>query len=237
MELALQDEGVVPTVISTADAVKGAVPLAHQRCLVLKVHGDYLDDRIKNTEEELSSYDAAVDSYLDRIFDEFGLIICGWSGDWDPALRAAIDRSPSRRYATYWAMRGQPSTHADGLINRRGATAIAIDSADRFFGDLEGKIRSLEELSAPSTLSVAAAVAAVKRYASDPQHRIRLNDLLVAEATDLSKKSLELPVNRLPNYEEAMQQRFVAYDALTQTMREALYTASFWAESYHHDIV
>lgn len=91
METALQDEGIVPTAISTPDATRGAAPLVHQRCVVLKLHGDYLDDRIKNTEDELSSYDPALDAYLDRVLDEFGLIVCGWSGEWDPGL---ADRHP-----------------------------------------------------------------------------------------------------------------------------------------------
>src|SRR5689334_21859676 len=56
-ERALEAAGVSPIVISTADAVDGAVPLVHARCTVIKVHGDYLDVRIKNTPEELAKYD------------------------------------------------------------------------------------------------------------------------------------------------------------------------------------
>ena len=33
------------------------LPLVHQRCCVVKLHGDYLDTRIKNTPEELAAYD------------------------------------------------------------------------------------------------------------------------------------------------------------------------------------
>ena len=54
---------------------------------MIKLHGDYLDTRIKNTEPELAAYDKALDEMLDRIFDEYGLIVSGWSGDWDIALR------------------------------------------------------------------------------------------------------------------------------------------------------
>ncbi|WP_224741452.1 recombinase family protein [Bradyrhizobium sp. 2S1] len=35
---------------------------------------------------------------LDRIIDEHGLIVSGWSADWDPALRAALTRAPTRGY-------------------------------------------------------------------------------------------------------------------------------------------
>jgi hypothetical protein len=56
LETALRDEGIEPTVIRSDDDLKGAVPLIHTRCCIFKIHGDYLDTRIRNTEIELSSY-------------------------------------------------------------------------------------------------------------------------------------------------------------------------------------
>src|SRR5260370_28889674 len=49
LEQALEALGISPTVISTSDALKGALPLTHARCTVIKVHGDYRDTRIKHT--------------------------------------------------------------------------------------------------------------------------------------------------------------------------------------------
>ena len=100
MEFALADIGIVPTILSTPDQVHGALPLIHTHCCLFKVHGDYLDTRIRNTPQELATYPAEFDALLDRIFDEFGLVICGWSADWDEALRNAILRSQARRFAT-----------------------------------------------------------------------------------------------------------------------------------------
>ncbi len=48
MEQALQAAGVVPSVISSTDDIRGAKPLAQSACTVFKVHGDYLDIRLKN---------------------------------------------------------------------------------------------------------------------------------------------------------------------------------------------
>jgi hypothetical protein len=70
---ALESLGIVPTVISTPDAMEGALPLAHTACTIIKVHGDYLDSRIKNTPAELSHYDSRVNRLLDQVFDEYGL--------------------------------------------------------------------------------------------------------------------------------------------------------------------
>jgi hypothetical protein len=106
IETALHEAGVNPIVISTADGVEGAPPLAHSPCTLLKLHGDYIDMRIKNTPAELASYDPRITALLDRILDEYGLVVCGWSGEWDMALRDAISRRKSRRYTLYWAAHG-----------------------------------------------------------------------------------------------------------------------------------
>ncbi len=96
METALRERGVEPTVVSSVDALVGAEPITHSRCYVLKLHGDYKDARILNTDKELSAYPKQINALLDRIFDEHGLIICGWSGEWDEALRRAMLRAPNR---------------------------------------------------------------------------------------------------------------------------------------------
>jgi NAD-dependent SIR2 family protein deacetylase len=68
MERALEAEGVNPVVVSTPDAAEGAPPVQHARCTIVKVHGDYLDARIKNTPAELASYDPRMDALLDKTF-------------------------------------------------------------------------------------------------------------------------------------------------------------------------
>jgi hypothetical protein len=113
-ERALEEVGVSPTVIASPDAAEGALPLAHSECTVLKLHGDYLDTRIKNTAEELSSYDERIDRLLGQVFDEYGLVVCGWSGKWDEALISAFERCESRRFSTYWAAyQGEVSEQAE----------------------------------------------------------------------------------------------------------------------------
>ena len=49
----------------------------------MKVNGDYLNASTKNTEDELASYDPRIEMLLDRILDEYGLVVCGWSAEWD----------------------------------------------------------------------------------------------------------------------------------------------------------
>lgn len=74
LEHALQDRGVTPKVISTAEVARGAPPLSQTDAVILKVNGDYKETNIKNTPEELEEYDPAIREKLDTVFDEYGLI-------------------------------------------------------------------------------------------------------------------------------------------------------------------
>ena len=172
LETALEAEGVRPTVLSTTDAIKGSLPIQHTSCCVVKVHGDYMDTRIRNTPSELAKYEKPIDELLDRVLDEFGLIVCGWSAEWDLALRAAIERCPNRRFTTYWCSKGSLNGQAERLARLRKAEVLSIQSADEFFGELYEKIISLESLSANHPLSSKLAAATVKRYVSNPERKI-----------------------------------------------------------------
>lgn len=182
LEQALVAAGVEPTVISSDDTLAGAVPLIHARCTVLKLHGDYLDTRIRNIDTELSSYTPAMDRFLDQIFDTFGLIVCGWSGEWDTALRAAVIRAPGRRYPTYWAAFGEPAALAMDLIHHRGARVVSITGGDPFFMKLGNTIDALREANRPHPTSVQLLVTQARRTCSDDSHAIAWADLLVSEA-------------------------------------------------------
>jgi hypothetical protein len=181
LEQALAELGMTATVIASADQVSGALPLVHAGPTIVKLHGDYMDTRIRNTLGELSAYEPQIDSLLDQILDEFGLIVCGWSGEWDVALKAAIDRAPSRRFPMYWAARGTPVVAAQLLIDRRAGRIAQIDGADEFFDTLEQRVQAIETLRRPHPLSADIAVAMLKEYLPEERHQIRLRDLLNGE--------------------------------------------------------
>lgn len=152
MENALRERGIEPTVVSSVDALKGAEPLTHSACYILKLYGDYKDARILNTESELSGYPQQYDGLLDRILDEHGLIICGWSGEWDHALRAAFLRAPNRRYSVFWAARGSIGSGAQELVDHCAARIIPITDADSFFSTLHLQVETLSRHLEPHDL-------------------------------------------------------------------------------------
>jgi hypothetical protein len=224
LERALDAVGVVPTVIATPDAAEGALPMAHVPCTIIKVHGDYLDARIRNTIGELSEYDERIDKLLDRVFDEYGLVVCGWSADWDAALVAAIERCPTHRFTTYWAARSDPGDRAGDLIALRRATSVQIDSADAFFAELEEKVTALHDLGDVHPESAAIAVAAAKRYLPNDQHRIRLHDLLFNEAA-----RAEQTPTPLGGSQDEYLQLVAEHEHVCDTLAHLMATVSYWA--------
>jgi hypothetical protein len=150
LENALRERGIEPTIVASADALAGAEPITHSACYILKLHGDYKDARILNTDSELTAYPTQYDTLLDRIFDEFGLIVCGWSGEWDHALRAALLRAPNRRYPVYWATRGTIAAITGGTDSDSQKANVG-DHSGEFLVDLALRSASMPHVRYPSS--------------------------------------------------------------------------------------
>lgn len=182
LEKALEAEGIVPDVASTPDALKGLRPLQHSPITIIKLHGDYRDGRIKNTAQELAKYDSRMNKLLDRILDEYGLIVCGWSAEWDEALRNALSRAQGRRYTTYWAAYGELKEDAQRLVDHRQAETVQITGADDFFYQLQQGVTALQTSNQRHPLSIPVAVERVKKLLPNPEAKIELRDLFQDEA-------------------------------------------------------
>jgi len=237
MEQALEGAGVIPMVVSTPDAVEGVLPLMHSKCTVLKVHGDYLDTRIKNSPAELANYDQRVGDLLDRLLDECGLLVCGWSAEWDTALREATERCKSRRFTTYWAMRGEPGDAAKQLIAFRRAQVIETEGADHFFPELAEKVGALQDLDRPHPLSAKVAVAQAKKYLAEHKYRIQLHDLLMQEVERIVEEAAprNYPVTESFKNEDIVK-RIAAFEALSETAIGIISIGCYWGDREHRPL-
>ncbi|MCF8097218.1 MAG: SIR2 family protein [Desulfarculaceae bacterium] len=237
LEHALQQRGLQPTVISTPDGASGAIPLAHSDCTILKVNGDYLDERIKNAPNELSNYARPIASLLKRIFDEYGLIVCGWSADWDHALRAAIERHSGRRFSTYWAIRNKKSDIASKTIKLINAEPINISDANSFFTDIKENINSLEEFERPHPLSTKIAVNSLKRYIQSEQ-TIRLHDLVMsASGQSIGELLKDKYSYNMPIDSELAIKRIRTYENDIEVLLNLMAYGFFWAKTEHLSIL
>lgn len=194
MEQALDAAGVAPQIIARPEAVNGMAPLAHADATVIKLHGDYKDLGSLNTPEELSAYPEQWTTLLAQVFDEYGLIISGWSADWDTALVGALDASPNRRYPLYWDSRSSKGESAQRVLTNRSGLILPTSGADELFGGLVESTAALERLSQPP-LTTAMAVARLKRYLPDPVRRIDLHDLVMDAANGVAQHIAEQPLD------------------------------------------
>lgn len=229
LERALDSVGVNPTVVATSDQVKGMLPLPHVQCLVFKIHGDYLDTRIRNTPEELAAYDVATNRLLNRVLTEFGLVVCGWSAEWDVALADAIARNTRFRFSTYWLAKGDLAQRAKDLVAHRHAIVVPVESADAAFADLDVQVDALTTGRLAAPISASLAVSAVKKFLSEPRYRIQLEDLVTRElgeavrATSTQAMSLGAPKPEKKEYVDRVQRMEAACAKLAASVAAGAY--------------
>jgi hypothetical protein len=115
LERALQARGLEPVVV-TSDADRAAAPpREHSACFVLKPHGDYLQQTIRNTAAELAILEPGVTEELQDVLDRYGIVVIGYSGS-DEAIAEAM-RARKSRYGLYWVARGRATCRG---ASRRG---------------------------------------------------------------------------------------------------------------------
>lgn len=233
LEQALNDRGITPTVISTPEAAAGATPLAHADAVILKVNGDYKETNIKNTSSELNEYDSAVRSLLNQVFDEYGLIVCGWSGRWDTALRNAVLECESRRYSTFWAYHGDLEDDAEELVEHRDGISLQIEGASAFFSELRENVQALEAAEAGAPLTREVARERVKRYMTREERKIDLADLIQEETERVRNRLFDEAAYPLDSTwdGDAIEARLDAYDSEIETLFIASSTCAYWGPS------
>jgi hypothetical protein len=143
------------------------------------LHGDYRDPNSLNTSEELSKYTDAKSEILKRVLDEYGLIVCGWSAEWDVALRDAIYGTVNRRYAMYWAAYGEPTAEAKELIQHRGAQRIDIEGADEFFDSIGRNVEAIKNAKRSNPLSIEVLIERTKKLIPNESSFIELEELIL----------------------------------------------------------
>lgn len=229
IEAAVRAEGIEPTVVATPADIAGLNPLHTVSCLIVHVHGDYLSPTgMLNTADELATYPDSLNTLLDRILDDYGLVIAGWSATWDHALRAAISRTPNRRYTTYWIEPFDLSEIAEDLRIARSARAVR-QTADAFFGRVADACDAITEQARRHPASVAVAVASAKRSLSGGRTAIDLHDQ-IREQVELVR-NLEPVTSRsfnVPTAPAETNRRIGLLECGMETLLALVATAAYW---------
>lgn len=142
IEKALHEVNIDPIVVKSSDDVESVPPLAHlKNPLIIKLNGDYLDLRFKNTIEELSAYDSRLCSLVKDVFSNYGLIVSGWSAKWDLEIVNML-KTTCCGFETFWSEPFTLSENASELLESRKGLLVK-KSSDDFFPLLEVQLTKL----------------------------------------------------------------------------------------------
>lgn len=198
LEKALESEGVTPQVISSVGAIAQATPIVHSQVpTIVKINGDYLDCEFRNTAEELKDYPDEMRTLLSRIFEDFGLITCGWSAEWDKGLIQLIEGAARPRYNSFLAHVGEANKGLSALSNQRAGELLRIENADQLFTELCEQVLALEKYNASRNMTHEMMIARVKKYLSSEQYDIEFADLVEKWRDETFKRITEVAQERL----------------------------------------
>jgi hypothetical protein len=181
LEQALRDENIEVTVITGKEDIDKALPLIHSGPMIVKVNGDYQSCKFLNTTEELKNYSRKMKDYLKRIFEDFGLITCGWSARWDKALVEILRQSPKSPFTSFFTYVNELESDLSCASKYRNGINIRINSADEFFSEVYERVVAMENLYNKKDIDKDVFVARIKRYICKPEYKVELDELIESE--------------------------------------------------------
>ena len=136
----LYSDGLRP-IVAAHDSMIQSIRISSERPKIIKFHGDFLYDDIKNTLSELETLEANTKRKLTQFAKEYGLIVLGYSGR-DRSVMDNIELllrdGENFPYGIYWCVRGNPdpSKRLQSLLARDKVYQVRIDGFDEFLAEL-----------------------------------------------------------------------------------------------------
>ena len=193
LEKAFDLEGINPQVISHEGAISQTTPLVHSKIpTIIKINGDYIDCQFRNTTEELDEYPEQLKLYLHRIFEDYGLVTCGWSGEWDKGLIGIINSTTRSRYNSFFAYIGEANNSIKSLSQNRQGEVMSIENADNLFSELYEQIMALEKYDANANMNHEIMMERLKKYLSSKQYDIEFADIIEKWRTEAYNQITEV---------------------------------------------
>jgi len=127
--------------VCSHDSAVSSVRVVSERPKIIKLHGDYLYDSIKNTSTELQSLEANTRDKFVEFAKQYGLIVLGYAGC-DQSIMDMLDvlvRSENYfRNGIYWCIRKGtcPGRRLQQILRNDRVFWTEIDGFDEFVADL-----------------------------------------------------------------------------------------------------
>ncbi|MBL9165596.1 MAG: SIR2 family protein [Planctomycetaceae bacterium] len=139
----------VRPIVCAHDSSIDSVRLTAKRAKIIKLHGDFLFDSIKNTVRELESLEANIRDKFRQFASEYGMIVVGYSGNDRSVmdtLEALLRNSGAFPHGIYWCVRrggnGSLTPAVERLRRFPKFQLVEIDDFDSFRASLHGSLSS-----------------------------------------------------------------------------------------------
>lgn len=123
------------------DSSVDSISITSQRTKIIKLHGDYLFDDLKNTTPETHRLDENMKEKLGECLKEYGLIIAGYSGSDKSITRILEDMLDDPIYlknGLFWCFREEDeiADEALAILNRPNSFYVLTPGFDELMADL-----------------------------------------------------------------------------------------------------
>ena len=131
-------------IVAAHDSAIQSIRVTAGRPKIIKLHGDFLYDNIKNTLAELETLENNTKRKLHQFAQEYGLVVIGYSGR-DRSVMDTLDvllgDGENYKQGIYWCLRHgeEPSRRLQLLLRRDRVYLVRIDGFDEFLADLHEK--------------------------------------------------------------------------------------------------
>jgi tetratricopeptide (TPR) repeat protein len=107
-----------------------------QRTKILKLHGDYLYSKLKNTGSELAEQDPNMVRQLRQVLNEYGLIVVGYGGGDESVMKVLSEIA--KENDLYWCVRRgeEPNEAVKKLLRDKDGFLVEIDGFDELMNEI-----------------------------------------------------------------------------------------------------
>ena len=139
----LYSDGLRPIVAAHDSAIQG-IRVTSDRPKIIKLHGDFLYDNIKNTLSELETLEHNTKKKLAQFAKEYGLVVLGYSGrdrSVMDTLELLLRDDDNYRQGVYWCVRHGTNISArlESLLRKDRVYLVEIEGFDEFAADLNAE--------------------------------------------------------------------------------------------------
>jgi len=127
----------VRPIVCAHDSEVSNIRITKKRTKIIKLHGDFLFDNIKNTTSETERLEKNMELKLSQFGQEYGLVVIGYGGR-DNSVMSIIEKllrnSDYFKHGVYWCIRrGEtPRKRVQDLLTKDRVHAIEITGFDEF---------------------------------------------------------------------------------------------------------